>query len=109
MLFKKSGIDVATAAERSAGNGLLVDVRTKAEWRSGHAPGATHVSLDSLQQRMEWLKRAADGGEVMVICRSGNRSAQATRQLKSAGVEAVNVRGGMIAWERAGLPVKKGS
>ena len=109
MFFKKSGIDVATASDRSAAQGLLIDVRTKAEWRSGHAPAATHVSLDSLQQRMDWLKRAAAGGEVMVICRSGNRSSQATRQLKAAGVDAVNVRGGMLAWERAGLPVKKGS
>lgn len=109
MFFKKSGIDVSTAAEWSSSKGLLIDVRTKAEWRSGHAPGATHVSLESLPQRTDWLRRAADGGEVMVICRSGSRSAQATRQLKSAGVDAVNVRGGMMAWERAGLPVKKGS
>jgi rhodanese-related sulfurtransferase len=109
MFFRRSGIDVATASDRHAANTLLIDVRSKSEWKSGHVPGATHISLESLPQRLDWLKRAADGGEVMVICRSGNRSAQATRTLEKAGVTALNVRGGMIAWERAGLPVKKGS
>lgn len=109
MLFKRSGIDVATASERHASNTMLIDVRSKAEWRSGHVPGSTHVSLESLGQRMDWIKRAAGGGQVMVICRSGNRSATATRSLRAAGVDALNVRGGIVAWEKAGLPVKKGS
>jgi rhodanese-related sulfurtransferase len=109
MLFRRAGIDVGTAHQRQGDGVLLLDVRSKNEWRSGHVPGATHVSLESLPQRIEWLKKAAGGGEIMVICRSGNRSAQATRQLSAAGIGAVNVRGGMIAWERSGLPVKTGS
>ncbi|MGF1665545.1 MAG: rhodanese-like domain-containing protein [Acidimicrobiia bacterium] len=109
MLFRRSGIDVATAHQRQGDGVMLIDVRSKNEWRSGHVPGATHVSLESLPQRIEWLRKAAADTEVMVICRSGNRSAQATKQLSAAGVGAVNVRGGMVAWERVGLPVKKGS
>jgi rhodanese-related sulfurtransferase len=109
MLFRRPGIDVATAHQRHGDGVMLLDVRSKNEWRSGHVPGATHVSLESLPQRLDWLRKAAADAEVMVICRSGNRSAQATRQLGAAGIGAVNVRGGMIAWERSGLPVKKGS
>jgi rhodanese-related sulfurtransferase len=46
--------------------------------------------------------------EILVVCQSGNRSLSATRQLTSAGFNAVNVRGGMMAWSHAGLPVSKG-
>jgi rhodanese-related sulfurtransferase len=46
--------------------------------------------------------------EIVCVCRSGNRSSSAARQLSAAGFKAANLRGGMIAWRRAGLPVKKG-
>jgi rhodanese-related sulfurtransferase len=79
---------------------LLLDVREPAEWASGHAPDALHVPLGQL--RAEDLPEA---DAVFVICRSGNRSGRATKDLRAAGVEASNVTGGMIAWARAGLPV----
>jgi rhodanese-related sulfurtransferase len=108
MLFGTKSVEVKTASERCDRGVMLVDVRTKPEWRQGHVSGATHVSLESLGNRIDWLKRAVGDGQVLVICRSGNRSAQAVRQLRSLGLDAWNVKGGMTAWERAGLPVKRG-
>jgi rhodanese-related sulfurtransferase len=46
--------------------------------------------------------------EILVVCRSGNRSGRAAKQLAKAGLNAVNVRGGMISWQQAGYPVRKG-
>ncbi len=83
----------------------LLDVRQPEEYRSGHIPGAKLIPLGDLRSRMNELPKDR---EILVVCRSGNRSLSATRQLASAGFNAVNVRGGLMAWSRAGLPVSKG-
>jgi rhodanese-related sulfurtransferase len=83
---------------------IIVDVRTKPERKEGGATGSIHYSLDSLNQRLPALR----GKKVLAICRSGNRSGTAARYLEQNGISALNVKGGMIAWERAGLPTKKG-
>ena len=102
-LFKSGAVDVATARQMvAAGEAVLVDVRTKPEWRQGHAPEAMHISLASLERQ---LGRIPAHKTVLAICRSGNRSAQAVSMLRQAGYEARNVRGGMGAWSRTRLPV----
>ncbi|MFC5381136.1 rhodanese-like domain-containing protein [Aquipuribacter nitratireducens] len=80
---------------------VLVDVREDDEWRAGHAPGARHIPLSQVPQRLDELPE----GEVHVVCRSGNRSARATAWLNLNGFEAVNVAGGMGAWRDAGKPM----
>ena len=107
MFFRsKNAVDVRTAQELvDSGEYVLVDVRTKRERREGHPPGSLHISLESLQQR----SRSLEGRKVLAICRSGNRSGTAAKFLNSQGIEAKNVKGGMLAWNRAGLPMKKGS
>lgn len=85
-----------------AGGALLIDVRTRQEWKQGHAPAARHISLASLAQQMA---RIPNDRTVLVICQSGTRSARAVASLRRAGYEARNVKGGMDAWLRAGLPV----
>jgi rhodanese-related sulfurtransferase len=45
---------------------------------------------------------------ILCICRSGSRSSMATRQLAGAGFEAINLSGGMIGWQGAGFPIKRG-
>lgn len=106
-LFRRSAaIDAAEAARRlAAGEIVLVDVREKAEWRSGHARGARHVPLSRLGKHLEEL--AAHGPPVAFVCRSGHRSAAACAAARRNGIEVVNVRGGMSAWLRAGLPVTR--
>lgn len=78
----------------------LLDVREPDEWAAGHAAQAVHVPLAQLS-----LDVLPDGEPLLVVCHVGGRSAMATRALRNAGIPAVNVTGGMAAWERAGLPV----
>ena len=84
---------------------VVVDVRQPDEYRSGHIPGAKLIPLGQLSRR---IKELHPGREVVCVCASGNRSNSATRMLVGAGLNAVNMKGGMFAWRQAGLPVKKG-
>lgn len=106
---RKSSVDVVGANRLQEEGAMMLDVRTKTEFKGGHVPGATHVSLESLGQREDWIARQAKDRTVLVICRSGNRSARATHHLRRLGLDALNVRGGMMAWQRKGLPVKNGA
>lgn len=80
---------------------VLLDVREPDEWSAGHAPAARHVPLGELAARSGELPE----GVVVVVCRSGGRSAVATAALVAAGRDAFNLVGGMKAWAAAGLPV----
>lgn len=108
-MFRKRSIDVLTAADRLGQGIALIDVRTKDEWRDGHVSGAVRVSLASLPNRKDSLQRQYADRYVMVICRSGSRSAHAVNVLRDMGIPALNVKGGINAWKRKGLPVKRGS
>jgi rhodanese-related sulfurtransferase len=89
-----------------AGEVLLVDVREQAEWDAGRAPGAVHIPLAEVGERLDEIRERADGRPVAFICRSGNRSAQASRIAVDGGVDGViNVDGGMGAWAAAKLPL----
>jgi rhodanese-related sulfurtransferase len=99
-------IDVDELASRLAqGKGTLVDVRRPDEWDEAHIDGATLVTLDTLPDRLDELPR---DDTLLVICRSGGRSAVATEALTGAGFDAVNVTGGMLAWIDAGHPTSTG-
>jgi rhodanese-related sulfurtransferase len=99
-------VDGPDALRRVAGGATLLDVREAFEWDAGHAPEAVHVPLMQLQQPPASL---APGSEVVVVCRSGNRSRTATDHLRSLGYEAVNLAGGMPAWVQAGGRIVDGS
>lgn len=96
-------IDVRSAAQDLAGLAVL-DVREPAELRDGYIAGATNVPLgDVLRGRIpSTLSREAP---VLVVCRSGGRSASAAGALASQGFSKIyNLAGGMMAWQRSGLP-----
>ena len=98
-------LDVNEAKRRLDRGALLVDVRESDEWRAGHAPGARHIPLGTLAGHLDSLPRDRD---VLLICRSGNRSGAAHGLLARHGFErAFNVAGGMQAWTRAGLPTTR--
>jgi rhodanese-related sulfurtransferase/glyoxylase-like metal-dependent hydrolase (beta-lactamase superfamily II) len=82
---------------------VLLDVREADEWIAGHAPGATHVPMREIPSRVEELPR---GRRIVAICRSGGRSRAVAEALIGAGFDAVNLTGGMRAWEAAGLPIE---
>jgi rhodanese-related sulfurtransferase len=82
----------------------LLDVRSPGEFADVHAPGAMLLPLDKLDPQAVRELRKHDG-PLYVMCRSGARSRSACERLNAAGIEAVNIQGGIIAWEKAGLPV----
>ncbi|HFE66175.1 MAG TPA: rhodanese-like domain-containing protein [Chloroflexi bacterium] len=84
---------------------FLLDARTSSEYREGHIPGAALIPLHELDGRMRKLPK---NREIICVCRSGNRSRRAAKQLLAAGYTAVNLKGGMRAWNKAGYKIKKG-
>lgn len=107
---KLSGVEQADTLKATRlynDDALVLDVREDKEYAAGHIPRAKHIPLGQLAGRMEELDKFK-GKPILVTCRSGNRSAHACRILKKAGFETVyNQAGGIIAWERANLPVTK--
>jgi adenylyltransferase/sulfurtransferase len=87
------------AARLAAGESIvLVDVRENHEWNTGHHPSAVHIPLGQLGKRVDEIPRDA---EVVMICRTGSRSAYAQAMLKQAGFAKVkNLVGGMMRWAR---------
>ncbi len=84
---------------------FLLDVRQPDEYQQGHISDAILIPLGELPRRINELPRDR---EIICVCRSGNRSGSATRYLITSGFQASNLSGGMLAWARAGLPVKRG-
>jgi rhodanese-related sulfurtransferase len=95
-------VDADEGARLVSEGAFLLDVREPDEWTAGHAPAATHIPLDQVPSRGEELPA---GVTVVSVCRSGARSDRAAAYLRSQGIEAVNLAGGMRAWAAAGLDV----
>ncbi|HTX93410.1 MAG TPA: molybdopterin-dependent oxidoreductase [Mycobacterium sp.] len=81
---------------------LLLDVREFNEWCTEHAPTAMLLPVGRVRTRQHELPRDR---RIVVVCRSGGRSAAVTASLRQSGFDAVNLAGGMCAWAAAGLPV----
>lgn len=73
---------------------VILDVREPHEFKNGHIPGAKNVPLGT-------IGTYTGKGPVYVICASGGRSTQATKKLTKMGVDATNVKGGMMMWKGA--------
>jgi rhodanese-related sulfurtransferase len=87
----------------------LLDVRTPVEFREIHVDFARNVPLDRLDAQSLPAERNGSARDTLyVICRSGSRGKQACERLSAAGLNVVNVEGGTLAWEAAGLPVIRG-
>lgn len=87
---------------------LLLDVRSTAEWREARIAGAVNVPLPELKRRLPALGLDLQR-PVVAICRSAHRSIGAVRLLELHGFAAARqLQGGMLAWQRAGLPVVAG-
>ncbi|MEU9200686.1 rhodanese-like domain-containing protein [Streptomyces sp. NPDC048332] len=96
----------AVAVTAVPADGFVLDVREDDEWAAGHVDGALHIPMSDFVGRFGELTEAVeDGRRVHVMCRVGGRSAQVTQYLVQQGIEAVNIDGGMLAWEGAGRPM----
>ena len=107
--FKRTNvpqIDVKEANKRLKAdkNVIIVDVRQPNETKSGVVPGAKLIPLSEIGSRMSELPIDKP---LLTICQSSHRSPFAARKLAQAGYDVTNVSGGMMAWRKAGLPVKK--
>jgi rhodanese-related sulfurtransferase len=102
-LVGDNGIGPKDAEDLVRSGAVFLAAREQKEWYAGHAPGARHLPLGSLQGSFGSLPRDR---RVVVVCRSGIRSARATALLVRSGFEAVDLNGGMRAWAAAGLPLE---
>ena len=84
---------------------LVLDVRETGEWGSGHIPGARHITLGQLGNRLSEIEKFKDR-PIIICCASGSRSSSACGQLKKVGFDKVyNLGGGISAWIDANLPL----
>jgi len=99
-------ISVAEAADKRDQGVFILDVRTVEEWEEYHIPDSTLIPLDQLEMRVNEVPR---GQEIVVVCRSGNRSQQGRDILKKAGfAEVTSMTGGLKEWAAQGYPTVTG-
>ncbi|MFF7453653.1 rhodanese-like domain-containing protein [Kitasatospora sp. NPDC008115] len=101
MFAQIPAIDAAAVPADAA----LLDVREQDEWDAGHVEGALHIPIGEVVARIAELPDE----RLFVLCRVGGRSAQVVQYLVQNGRDAVNVDGGMYAWEGAGRPMVSGT
>ena len=99
-------VNVQTVADVKDQEGVIVlDVREQWEYDEGHIPGVVLIPMGEVAN---WLAEIPTDKEVIVTCRSGNRSGQITDFLRQQGYDNVhNMEGGILAWEAAGYDVEK--
>ena len=86
-------------------NALILDVRDEAEYKAGNILHSTSIPLSKLSERMKELDKERP---IVVLCRSGARSASASALLGKQGFTQVyNLTGGILAWQKANLPLRK--
>lgn len=99
-------ISVAQAAEKRDQGAFILDVREPSEWVQFHIPGATLIPLGDLPNR---LNEVPKDREVVVVCRTGHRSAQGRDILLNAGFTKVtSMAGGVTQWQAQGLAIATG-
>lgn len=100
-------ISVRQAHGRIERGAFVLDVRERREYDAGHVRGSALIPLGALGARLAELD-ALRQREIVVICHGGKRSASACHLLNAHGFEQTfNIAGGILAWQRAGLPVEQ--
>lgn len=97
-------ISVSEAYGKYQSGVFVLDVRTQEEWDEFHAPNTTLIPLDQLSNRLNELPRDK---EIVVVCRSGNRSQQGRDILLNAGfTQVTSMKGGLNEWRASGYPIE---
>jgi rhodanese-related sulfurtransferase len=101
-------VDVAEALQLiNHKNALVLDVREDAEYKAGHLLNAKWIPLGKLGDRIGELERYREQN-IVVVCRSGQRSASACALLGKQGfAQAYNLEGGVMGWQKSNLPLEK--
>jgi rhodanese-related sulfurtransferase len=99
-------ISVSEAVAKQQEGAFILDVREPSEWTDAHIAGATLIPLGELESRVNELPKDK---EIVVVCRSGNRSAQARDLLLNDGfTQVTSMAGGLNQWKAAGYPTVSG-
>ncbi|MCR4330677.1 MAG: rhodanese-like domain-containing protein [Patescibacteria group bacterium] len=106
MFFSKDSIDAKEAYEEIGNESvLMLDVRTKEEYASGHIEGSANFDIYQ-SSFVEELNKLPKNKKCIVYCQSGGRAGQALGIMKKNGFENVsNLKGGIMEWKEKGLPV----
>ena len=104
----KFNIDpVEATAKINHDDAVVVDVRSMKEFQDGHIINSMNIPLNGFGNNIKQLEKHKSK-PIIAVCRSGSRSQSACSSLRKAGFENVfNLRGGIMAWESASLPVKR--
>jgi rhodanese-related sulfurtransferase len=101
-----SNVSVQQAHERYEAGAYLLDVREQSEWDDFHIPGTTLIPLGELPNRMNEIPQDR---EIVIVCRTGNRSEEGRDILRNAGFNRVSsMDGGVMEWRAAGFPIEAG-
>jgi len=107
---RMSGVKEVSAGEAvqliNHANAIMIDMRNDKDYRDGHIVSAVHtpVQKNNIPEKVEKYRDQT----LIVYCRSGQQSLPLCRQLRKQGFETVyNLKGGILAWQRADLPVSK--
>ena len=102
----ETDVDTLYAKQKQNENLVIVDVRTKSEYNSGHIPNAKSIPLSSLSESLSQLDIYKEQ-DIFLVCAVGGRSQKATELLRSKGFsKAINVQGGTRGWKAKGHPLQ---
>lgn len=86
---------------------VVIDVRPLADFAQGHIINAINIPMNGFRNQIVSLQKYR-GKPIIINCRSGSQSSMACQQLRKEGFEEVyNLRGGIMAWQTANLPVTR--
>jgi len=104
----QGSVDMAGATELiNHKDALVVDVRPAADFAQGHIINALNLPMNGFKKQIRTLHKHKER-PILITCRSGSQSAIACQQLRKEGFENVyNLRGGVLAWQNANLPLSK--
>ncbi len=104
----KGSVDASGATNMiNRENALVIDVRPMADFNKGHIVDAMNIPMNGFKNQLGQLEKHKDR-PIVVNCRSGNQSQAACKTLRDAGFEKVyNLRGGIMGWQAANLPVTR--
>lgn len=105
---EKGSVDPAAATDLiNHKDAIMIDVRPAADFAKGHIINAKNVPMNGFKNQIGALQKHK-GEPVVVTCRSGSQSSLACGLLRKAGfAEVYNLRGGVLAWQNANLPLTR--
>lgn len=105
----KGSVDPVEATELiNRRDAVVVDVRPSADFAKGHIINAISIPMNGFKKQIPTTLQKHKGKPIVTVCRSGSQSSMACQQLRKQGFEEVfNLRGGLLSWESANLPLTR--